>query len=297
MGDAQAHVAVALQSGSAPGAGRSPPRILDSLPTRRTAKEPAAGGSPGKGSPAKGGHAASPRAASPVDGPPAGSRPASTSQPKNASPAASPHGSKHPRRDFGAWSTSNPLDPALQATLLPLLPPSKRARGIAPAASAPPQKGDSGDAGGAGGSEGAGAGPSQSSAPKPLAWTAFPVTEPTVNWAEAFGAAPQRLQTLARGYEKMEMAQGVAPHVTPSAQDLVSYVVSSGQHAEDAVRRLRDSMQDPIIAIDCEWRPEFTRGQSNPVAMLQLSSATTCLLLRTCCTAYALPRAVARFLA
>ncbi len=38
--------------------------------------------------------------------------------------------------------------------------------------------------------------------------------------------------------------------------------------------------QDRVIAIDLEWRPEYVAGRSSPVALMQLASATTCVLLR-----------------
>jgi hypothetical protein len=40
-------------------------------------------------------------------------------------------------------------------------------------------------------------------------------------------------------------------------------------------------MTDPVLAIDQEWRPDTVKGQSSPVALLQLGSATTALLVHT----------------
>jgi hypothetical protein len=48
-----------------------------------------------------------------------------------------------------------------------------------------------------------------------------------------------------------------------------------------ALADLRASMTDNILAIDQEWRPDTVRGQSSPVALLQLGSATTALLVHT----------------
>lgn len=41
-------------------------------------------------------------------------------------------------------------------------------------------------------------------------------------------------------------------------------------------------MADRVIGIDLEWRPEYTRGVQNRVALMQLASSTCAILLRTC---------------
>ncbi|KAG2491197.1 hypothetical protein HYH03_010407 [Edaphochlamys debaryana] len=123
---------------------------------------------------------------------------------------------------------------------------------------------------------------------KGLDWCVFPVTVPDVNWKAALAGRPEVLQrrTLDKGYEEVVLPQG-----------LVSYVVSDPQRAKDAVRRLRASMQDRLISIDLEWKPDFRGSPKSRVALLQLSTATTCLLLRTSCMGYSLPPSVAKFLA
>ncbi len=47
-------------------------------------------------------------------------------------------------------------------------------------------------------------------------------------------------------------------------------------------------MQDPILAIDLEWRPTFGPGRVTPVAMIQVASARMALLVRTCRMQYRL---------
>jgi hypothetical protein len=49
-------------------------------------------------------------------------------------------------------------------------------------------------------------------------------------------------------------------------------LVEQVAHIPAALAQLRSSMQDPVVAIDLEWRPEFGRGFT-PVAMVQLSSS------------------------
>lgn len=49
-------------------------------------------------------------------------------------------------------------------------------------------------------------------------------------------------------------------------------VVEQATHIPAALAQLRSTMQDPVVAIDLEWRPEFGRGFT-PVAMVQLASS------------------------
>jgi hypothetical protein len=48
--------------------------------------------------------------------------------------------------------------------------------------------------------------------------------------------------------------------------------VEQAAHIPAALAQLRCSMQDPVVAIDLEWRPEFGRGFT-PVAMVQLATS------------------------
>lgn len=54
-------------------------------------------------------------------------------------------------------------------------------------------------------------------------------------------------------------------------------LIDSAADAEKAVATL---YQESIIGFDTETKPSFKRGQSNKVALLQLSSHTTCFLFR-----------------
>ena len=46
------------------------------------------------------------------------------------------------------------------------------------------------------------------------------------------------------------------------------------------------------MTIDLEWKPEHGPGQNNPVSLMQLSSATVCVLLHTSSMGFTLPAAV-----
>ncbi|WIA18587.1 hypothetical protein OEZ85_010028 [Tetradesmus obliquus] len=76
---------------------------------------------------------------------------------------------------------------------------------------------------------------------------------------------------LAPGYESIDAPGG-----------LQVLLVEDAAHLSSALQTLRASMQDPVIAIDLEWRPEFAKGRSNPVAMVQLASSRVAVLIRTC---------------
>ncbi|EFJ51774.1 hypothetical protein VOLCADRAFT_87286 [Volvox carteri f. nagariensis] len=118
-------------------------------------------------------------------------------------------------------------------------------------------------------------------------WCGFEVTLPAINWQAVFDEPPGALQrfSLAKGYEKLLLPQGV-----------VTYVVENERHFGEALRNLKAGMQDRLIAIDLEWRPETVSGRVSPVALLQLSSASVCVVVRTCCMGYDLPPALRSFL-
>ncbi len=52
-----------------------------------------------------------------------------------------------------------------------------------------------------------------------------------------------------------------------------------------------------MLAIDLEWRPEVMAGQRTPVAVMQLASATACVILHTSAMGFQLPKAVFDLLA
>lgn len=64
------------------------------------------------------------------------------------------------------------------------------------------------------------------------------------------------------------------------------HIVDNPQEAERAVAYLRSC---PILGIDSETRPSFTKGQSHKVALLQISSEEHCFLFRLNLTGLTLP--------
>ncbi len=47
-----------------------------------------------------------------------------------------------------------------------------------------------------------------------------------------------------------------------------------------------------MISIDLEWRPDWKADINNKVALMQLSSATVCVLLHTSSMGFTLPQPV-----
>lgn len=64
------------------------------------------------------------------------------------------------------------------------------------------------------------------------------------------------------------------------------HIVENPQEAERAVAYLKSC---PILGIDSETRPSFTKGQSYKVALLQISSEEHCFLFRLNLTGLTLP--------
>eukprot|EP00199_Chlamydomonas_sp_CCMP681_P000664 CAMPEP_0119113830 /NCGR_PEP_ID=MMETSP1180-20130426/45317_1 /TAXON_ID=3052 ORGANISM="Chlamydomonas cf sp, Strain CCMP681" /NCGR_SAMPLE_ID=MMETSP1180 /ASSEMBLY_ACC=CAM_ASM_000741 /LENGTH=494 /DNA_ID=CAMNT_0007102085 /DNA_START=215 /DNA_END=1699 /DNA_ORIENTATION=- len=103
-------------------------------------------------------------------------------------------------------------------------------------------------------------------------WCQHEISVPHIDWHRVYEDLPSEYlhSTLARGYERFQMGQGMEV-----------LLVTDPSHMPDAILRLRKSMQDRIIAIDLEWQPDYSPTSNNKVALLQLSSATTAVLVRT----------------
>lgn len=119
-------------------------------------------------------------------------------------------------------------------------------------------------------------------------WCDFDVCLPHVNWNDVATAALEEVDNLASPHHlrlpKYQLAHGI---------DI--YLVDKAVQMPEALRLLKDSMEDSIVSIDLEWKPDFVRDTSK-VALLQLSSATCCLLIRTCKLQHELPAALLQFL-
>ena len=124
-------------------------------------------------------------------------------------------------------------------------------------------------------------------------WCSFPIRIPQVDWRKVNESNPHTFipMVLAQGFERIVMPEGINV-----------YLVESPVHIKQAIDYLKDSMTDRVISIDLEWRPDGAWGKDgqllppNPVAMIQLSSATVCLLIRVSSMGFRLPPEVTKFL-
>eukprot|EP00879_Flechtneria_rotunda_P029156 GHRR01031434.1.p1 GENE.GHRR01031434.1~~GHRR01031434.1.p1 ORF type:complete len:314 (+),score=95.23 GHRR01031434.1:1-942(+) len=117
-------------------------------------------------------------------------------------------------------------------------------------------------------------------------WCHTQVCLPHVDWASVLDADLSSVPSLrvASGYQRLQLPDG-----------LQVLVIENQVHLPSALQQLRASMQDPIIAVDLEWRPEFN-NRFTPVAMLQLASSSMAVLIRTCRMSYRLPPVLSEFL-
>eukprot|EP00798_Chlamydomonas_sp_ICE-L_P000542 gene542-1953_t len=127
------------------------------------------------------------------------------------------------------------------------------------------------------------------------------------NWRSVFddSAALYRSFIIDKGYEQIITSHGLEIYIVENAsfmEDALStkmpiitshgleiYIVENASFMEDAISKLRESMQDRVLAIDLEWRPENFSSTFSPVAMMQLSSGTVAVLIRTSSMGFKLP--------
>lgn len=119
-------------------------------------------------------------------------------------------------------------------------------------------------------------------------WCDFDVCLPHLNWNDVSTAAVEEVDNTASPHHLR-----LPKYQLPYGMDI--YVVEKSNQIAEALRLLKDSMEDSIVSIDLEWKPDFVKDTSK-VALMQLSSATCCLLIRTCKMKHELPAALLDFL-
>lgn len=77
---------------------------------------------------------------------------------------------------------------------------------------------------------------------------------------------------------------------------VVVEVVDTEEQVPAAMAALGESMGDAVVGIDLEWKPERKTGEKNPVALVQLATASRVVMLRTNKIGHRLPEAVRAFL-
>lgn len=118
-------------------------------------------------------------------------------------------------------------------------------------------------------------------------WCDFDVCLPHLDWSRV--ALTPALETEAR----------LLPHsVTTAAysltEDITVFIIDRASQVPEALQQLKDSMDDCVVSIDLEWKPDYVRDTSK-VALMQLSSSTCCLLIRLCKIGQQIPDALLKF--
>jgi hypothetical protein len=113
-----------------------------------------------------------------------------------------------------------------------------------------------------------------------IPWCSLKVTMPPLNW-------PAILTAIASSREN---PSGDIPRHIPGGVAVI--LVETHAALIPALTSLRSSMQDGVVAIDLEWRPDYRPGSNNRVALMQLASGSTCVLIRCCSLGYAFPAAL-----
>lgn len=104
--------------------------------------------------------------------------------------------------------------------------------------------------------------------------------------AEAVGAAPWCSTSASVSRLGLDELFISAEESVPSSGALTlrgGQIVDIVAHVEElqpALHKFQLSMSDCFVAVDLEWKPSFTYGLRNRVALMQLASSTHCLLIR-----------------
>lgn len=118
-------------------------------------------------------------------------------------------------------------------------------------------------------------------------WCDFDVCLPHLDWSRV--ALTPALETETR----------LLPHsaTTPAyslTDDITVFIIDRASQVPEALQQLKDSMDDCVVSIDLEWKPDYVRDTSK-VALMQLSSSTCCLLIRLCKIGQQIPDALLKF--
>lgn len=115
-------------------------------------------------------------------------------------------------------------------------------------------------------------------------WCDFDVCLPHLEWSRV-------VLSPALQVEKRLLPHPIRFPTYTLTNDVTVHVVEEASEVTEALRLLKDSMDDSMISIDLEWKPDYVRDTSR-VALMQLSSSRCCLLLRLCKLGDQLPDAL-----
>ena len=103
--------------------------------------------------------------------------------------------------------------------------------------------------------------------------------------SEGFGGAAKKAKATRADVPQLALPPSV-----------VVEVVDTEEQVPAAMAALGESMGDAVVGFDLEWKPERKAGEKNPVALVQLATASRVVLLRTNKIGHRLPEAVRAFL-
>ncbi|PSC71691.1 Werner Syndrome-like exonuclease [Micractinium conductrix] len=119
------------------------------------------------------------------------------------------------------------------------------------------------------------------------AWCTHDVALPPLDWAAV-------LQSVQHEHD-VPICPSTQAHCLPGS--IRVHVVSRVDQLPAALGALRSSMQDACVAIDLEWKPEGWQGAGpSRVALMQLASGTTAVLVRVSSLGYRMPPPLHDFL-
>ena len=118
-------------------------------------------------------------------------------------------------------------------------------------------------------------------------WCDFHVCLPHLEWSTV-------VLTPAVEEDSQSRPHSLRNSIYSLTEDIKVYVVERANQIPAAIQQLKDSMEDSVVSIDLEWKPDFVRDTSK-VALMQLSSSTCCLLIRLCKIGPKLPEELLEF--
>ena len=68
-------------------------------------------------------------------------------------------------------------------------------------------------------------------------------------------------------------------YITLHDREVEVTVTSSGQAVVRWLEQ-QETTQETAFGVDVEWRPNFAKGEDNPVALLQISAGDKCLIVQ-----------------
>lgn len=128
------------------------------------------------------------------------------------------------------------------------------------------------------------ASPTSLSQASPIRWCSMPVTLPAIDWTHILQTIDAHMKFIRDSNKTYHLPSGLQLSIVDNPLDL-----------EPAIQSLRNSMQDDIISIDLEWKPDFRPDSNNKIALIQLATSTSCVLIRACNLGKTMPSALLKF--